>query len=216
MVKIRKTWHFHSLTLFAVTTLKNKKPLQLQRKKNHKNPNQSKKIFTSYKFKPIIHYTNLYEWFSLSWLKSIEFICSQIPFHYQSAKTYRPVSTGKHAIKIVHHFLAFPCSPSMASSTLVLVHSLYLQMHILLHFKQAFMWNYIGALILLSSVVIPVSAILSPPFTSLESSIKLEIKPQIYGKHFCPRGKFFCLQLPLFLQHPCPYSVVLALYSIIY
>lgn len=38
MVKIRKTWHFHSLTLFAVTTLKNKKPLQLQRKKKSQKP----------------------------------------------------------------------------------------------------------------------------------------------------------------------------------
>lgn len=72
-------------------------------------------------------------------LKSIDFICSQIPLYYQFARAYRPVSTGKHAPKIVHNFLAFPCSPSVAFSTLALLHPLYLQMHILLHFKQAFM-----------------------------------------------------------------------------
>jgi len=121
--------------------------------------------------------------FSLSRLKSIEFICSQIALHYQSVKTLlRLHALESMLLKTAHYFLSFSLSPSVAISTLALSHSLDLWLDILLHLMQAFMQDYGRALICLSSVIIPGflhlshSPFIFPLSYLCESSAKLEIK----------------------------------------
>lgn len=148
-------------------------------------------------------------------LKSIEFICSQILLHYQFAKAYRPISTGKHATKIAHNFLTFPCPPSVAFSALVLLHSLISKCTfscILSRLCETIQEHWSVYLLWLLQCFYNSLIPLSYP---CESSVKLEIKPQVLGnenKVFLPQGQillsavFPVTSAPMpILCSPCPF-----------